>query len=351
MANLEDVLGTLLGAIDDKYDKTPGYMTYDMLKSVSLVALQLFERIEDISALIDVDNLSGDMLAAFVGQRKGIVRTEATFSKGLLLVTGNGIVNIGDLFETASGVQFTATESKTVAGTANVQIRAVNSGMAGNVPANQITQIPVTLAGITGVTNPEPTHDGYESETDESLRERYYIAVRTPPTSGNVYHYLTWAKEISGVGDAKIFPAERGENTVEIVIINQDKRPASTELVSKVQIHIDPDSTGLGMGEAPIGAKCYVLSAAGLSLNISVAVQQSTGSTESEVLNNIQESIMAHLRSIAFGQDYVSYARIGQAILDSVGVEDYSGLTINGSIENVPVGAKEVAVLGAVVLD
>ncbi|MEC0194790.1 baseplate J/gp47 family protein [Paenibacillus taichungensis] len=351
MADLEQVLKTLLDGIGDEYDKTAGYMTYDMLKSVSLVAVQLFDRIEDISALIDVENLSGDMLAAFVLQRKGITRTAATNAKGTLLVTGNGTINIGDLFETPSGVQFQAVETKNIAGSAYVSISAVMSGVIGNVPANQVVQMPVTLSGITAVTNPEPTHDGYAAETDTSLRERYYIAVRTPPTSGNVYHYLSWAKTISGVGDAKVFPAARGENTVEVVIIDQFKSPASLELVSEVQAYIDPDSTGLGMGEAPIGAKCYVLSATGLPLNISVSVQMAPDITEPELQANIEASITSYLQSIAFDQDYVSYARIGQAVLDSAGVVDYSGLSLNGGIDNIPVGLKEVAILGAVSFD
>ena len=44
----------------------------------------------------------------------------------------------------------------------------------------------------------------------------------------------------------------------------------------------------------------------------------------------------------------VSYARIGSAILDTDGVEDYEGLTVNGGTANLTVPAKYAAVLGEV---
>ena len=32
-----------------------------------------------------------------------------------------------------------------------------------------------------------------------------------PATSGNVYHYMQWAREVAGVGDSKIFPTMEWE--------------------------------------------------------------------------------------------------------------------------------------------
>lgn len=344
------LLDQLLSYIDPSYDKSEGYLIHDMLKSVAIVVSDLQGDLEGIQRLLDVDNLTGALLEAFVKQRKGIVRTPATYGSGILQVTGNGAVNVGDLFETPSGVQFAADEAKTITGSGTLRVKSILSGTVGNVPADQITQMPVTLPGITAATNPQPTDGGYAAETDDSLRERYYIAVRTPPTSANIYHYLQWAKEVSGVGGAKVFPVERGDNTVEVIIIDQDKQPAAQTLVDQVQEHIDPGSTGLGNGEAPIGAKCYVLSADPLILNISASVSSAGGYTIDEVRENIEDSITEYLKSIAFQLSYVSYARIGQAILDSVGVEDYAGLLVSGAIDNPQVGPKQVAVLGAVTL-
>lgn len=347
---IDKILRQLLDAIEKKYDKTPGYLVYDILKAAAEVFAELYVKQDKTDSLLDVDNLTGELLEKFVYQRKGIERNKKTYSIGRLLATGNGTIRIGDLFETRGGIQYRSTEEKVIVGSGLVSIEAVIAGSSGNVPAHQITQMPVTISGITSVTNPEPTHDGYDAESDDSLRERYYIAVRTPATSGNKYHYLQWAKSVPGVGDARVFPLARGANTVEVVIIDQVMQPASQTLVDRVQDFIDPGSTGLGDGEAPIGAFCYVLSAAGVDIDVSASIQKDSSYTDEQIIQNVSDSIANYLKEVAFKLDYVSYARIGEAILNSAGVEDYSDLLLNGGNTNVPVGEKQVAILGAVTL-
>lgn len=345
-----EVLESLLSDISNVYDKSEGYLVYDLLHAAAIEIAKSNTELSGLRSLLDVDNLTGDLLVKFVMQRKGIERTPATFARGVVTVTGNGTVHVGDLFETKSGIQYQAIEEKVISTTGKVNVSCLVSGLIGNVSAEQVTQIPVTLSGITGVTNEQPITGGYEIESEESLRERYYTAVRTPATSGNVYHYLQWAKEVSGVGDVKVFPAERGNNTVEVVIIDQEKKPADSSLVETVQTYIDPNSEGLGNGQAPIGAQCFVIAATAKELAINVSVTLD-GSFEQEAAKaNIEAAIKAYLQTIAFKTDYVSYAKIGETIINADGVEDYSGLTINGGISNVTIEAKEVATLGGVTL-
>ncbi|NGM81280.1 baseplate J/gp47 family protein [Paenibacillus sp. 7124] len=354
MATLNDIYQQLINQISDDYDKTEGYLISDMMRSVSIVFADLYTKQEEIESLLDVDKLSGDQLTKFVLQRRGIKRNEATYAVGQVSVTGNGAVNIGDLFEVANGIQFRATETKTITDNGIVNIECVTAGSVGNVPANQIRQMPVTLSGITAVTNPVATHDGYEAETDNILRTRYYESLQQTATSGNVSHYKAWAKSISGVGSVKVFPVDNGVQggiaEVDIVIIDQDKLPASTTLVSEVQEYIDPNSEGLGYGQAPIGAKCYVYAATTKTLDITLSITKSSEYTDAQVLQNITDSITSYIEGIAFQTTYVSEAKIGSAILDSAGVEDYSNLLINGQSGNVTVGEREVPFLGDVAI-
>lgn len=355
MATLDVIYQQLINQISDDYDKSEGYLISDMLRSVAIVFANLYAKQDEIEALLDVDKLTGDLLTKFVLQRRGIKRNEATHAVGQVSVTGNGgTVNTGDLFETANGIQFRATETKTITDNGTVNIECVTAGSVGNVPANQIRQMPVTLSGITGVTNPAATHDGYEAESDDDLRSRYYEALQQTATSGNISHYIAWAKAISGVGDVKAFPVDNGVQggiaEVDVVIIDQDKLPASPSLVEQVQEYIDPDSEGLGYGQAPIGAKCYVYAATAKTLNISLSITKSNDYTLEQVQQNIEDSITAYLASIAFQSTYVSEAKIGSAILDSAGVLDYSNLLINGQSGNITVSEREVAVLGGVTI-
>lgn len=347
---ISEIRETLLSNVSDEFDKNEGYLIYDILNAVSFVFEELGIKQDKIESMLNIENLSGDELERFIYQRKGIERTAATYAKGVVTVEGQGLIEVGDLFETEHAIQFRATEQTEVNGSADVPVQCTVVGSAGNVPASQITMIPVTLSGITAVTNSSPTSGGYEAESDESLLNRYYILTKTPPTSGNIYHYQQWALSVSGVGAAKIFPLERGINTVEVVIIDQDKKPAAPELVQRVQEYIDPNSEGLGKGEAPIGAKCFITAATPLELTIAVKVTKTSSVLEETVKANIEKSINSYLKDIAFESNYVSYAKIGEAIISAEGVEDYTNLTVNGGTANVNVGTKEVAILGGVTI-
>lgn len=340
----------LLGQIDDSYQKTVGYPTYDLTKAFALVMAPLYLALADTAAKLDVDQLSGDDLTRFTKQRKGVKRKEATYATGLLDVTGSGQVKAGDLFETAGGIQFRADATTDIVSSAHIAVTSTIAGAAGNVGAGAITMMPKTIQGITACSNPAPTSGGYASETDDSLRARYYEALQRPPTSGNKYHYIAWAKEVSGVGDAKVYPLWAGDNTVQIVIIDDNKQPADNKLIASVQQHIDPDSAGTGDGEAPIGAHCTVTSAIAKSIAVTVTVKLLAGYDAEVVRKNITDAITEYLQSIAFKQDYVSYGKIAGAINDSIGVEDYSGLTVNNGNANIAVADKEVAILGGVTI-
>ena len=62
-----------------------------------------------------------------------------------------------------------------------------------------------------------------------------------------------------------------------------------------------------------------------------------------------EQALEAYQPSLSPEKGYrVSYARIGSAILDTDGVEDYEGLTVNGGTANLTIPAKHAAVLGEV---
>jgi len=342
---------TLLGNIGESYEKSPGFPTYDILKSFAIEENKLYLILQNMMDMLDVDLLTGGELTKYVLQRKGIVRKLATNSLGIVTVTGTGNITIGDLFSTVDNIQFVADESVAVVTTGEIIVKAVVEGITGNLGANSITLMPVTLAGIVSCNNSLPTSGGYEAESDDSVRTRYYEALRLPSNSGNAFNYLTWAKSISGVGDAKVLSLWNGANTVKVVIIDSNKQVASANIVLAVQNYIDPNSSGIGEGQAPIGAYCTVTSATGKAINIVVDIQEDTAYTLAEVLENVEANITTYLQEIAFKQSYVSYARLGLTILNTVGVMDYTTLTVNGTTTNIVIGNEEVAILGSVVVN
>ena len=55
------------------------------------------------------------------------------------------------------------------------------------------------------------------------LRKRFTEYVSHPITSGNKWQYISWAKSVDGVGDAKCLPLWNGAGTVKVIIVDSGK--------------------------------------------------------------------------------------------------------------------------------
>lgn len=352
--SVDTIHDAMLDGLPDSYQKTIGYPTFDLTRAFAMGAAALADEIRKEAAKLNVDNLAGEELTRFVYQFRGIPRREATHALGVVTVTGYGTVSEGNLFETKGAVQFVSTKTVKIRDSGTVPVRALLSGSVGNVPEQMITEIPVTIPGIVTVTNAAATAGGYEEETDEALRERYYLNVREPPTSGNIAHYKSWALSVPGVGGIKVFPLAHGNWTVDVVIISDKHDAADPELVQKVQTYIDPESSGLGDGVAPIGAHCYVESAKPLRVNVSARVVLSAPENEEQVKEAVTETLKNFFARLPFDNknpSYISHARIGAALLDVPEVLDYRDLLLNDTAGNLKPNDREIAVLGEVTLN
>lgn len=343
----EELLSEMLADVDDSYQKTIGFPTYDYLHALAVVLAPITEQMDVVAGKLDVNNLEGTELDRFVSERSIINRRIASKAETNVTITctGDVVVPQGTLFETESGLQFsTVIPYAGTSATASIPVECVIGGTIGNVGANTITKIPMTIANVVSVTNPASAVGGYEAETDESLRARYFAQMQTPATSGNVFHYQQWANSIAGVGASKVFPLWNGANTVQVVIVNDEMRTPDSSLIAEVQEYIDPNKTGEGRGVAPIGAICTVTGATEMAINVSVQIAKSPIYPSVDIAPKITE----YLRNIAFKQDYVSVGMIGNAIMNTEGVLDYNNLKINNQTANVTIPTKSVAVLGSV---
>lgn len=342
----------LLDNISDSYQKTEGFPTWDILRAAAFGIKKLWDKVFRIEYLQDVDNLTGTDLERFIYQRKGLSRKAATYAIGSITVlAGEGTITEGNVFSTASGIEFIALETKDIAAGDSVLIQATVAGDKGNVAADTIIEMPVTIQGIAKITNDSPTVDGYDAEDDNSLRERYYEALREPATSGNVAHYRRWAREVEGVGKAKIYPLWQGDNTVQVVIVDDNGLVPSEDTVTRCQNYIDPDKAGLGLGQAPIGAYCTVTPALALPINVSATLVLDNTVPLEAIKTEIISSITKYLAGIALETEYISPAKIGNIILGTEGVFDYDNLLVNETTNRVDVPEKSVAILGSVVLN
>lgn len=342
--SVEVVQQRLLNEIPDDIDKSEGEFVYDVTKPV---AIELSKQYLEQDKILDrgfVETAAGTDLDRKVSEQ-GLTRKPATFATATVKITGaeGAEVNEGILVSSDT-INFRVTESVVIDSSleVNVSVECIQSGIAGNVPAGAIKYFPVTIAGLTSVTNLEAVNNGYNAESDEELRQRYYDKVRTPATSGNKYHYKNWAKEVTGVGDARVISLWDGPGTVKVIIIDSNKTGADLQLIEDVENYIEE--------VRPIGATVTVVSASEVAINVQANLTIDIDNySEAEVIENIEEGITEYLKEIAFIEDYVSYARIGSIILGSQGVLDYESLTVNSGTANISIANDEVAVLGGVV--
>ncbi|MGE4272053.1 MAG: baseplate J/gp47 family protein [Desulfitobacterium sp.] len=337
----EEILARMLSNISDEYDKTEGSFFYD---AEMPVAIELETKSAEADAILDKgfpDTATGSYLDKIVSEQ-GLVRKAAVKATTTVTITGSAGASIALGAKVASdSVNYLTTESKTIdpgQTTMTVVVECEVAGSVGNVIAGAIKYFPVTISGLTAVTNAAPVINGYDMETDDELRSRYYAKVQTPATSGNKYHYLNWAKSVTGVGDARVTPLWNGNGTVKVVIINSNKRAADASLVTAVSDYIEE--------VRPIGATVTVESAAELEIDVSATLTLQVGHVLANVKAAIEANLTQYLKEIAFVETYVSYARIGSLILDTEGVLDYTGLTVNAGTANVTITDAQVAVLG-----
>lgn len=340
----EEILSRLLSEISNEYDKSVGSFFYDVEKPVSTELESVYGQIEDILKNGFAKTAEGEYLDNKVLEQ-GLTRKAATAASVVVKITGSpgSSISMGDKVASDELI-FTVIENAALdsSGTAYVTASCDTLGKIGNVPMGAINKFPVTLPGLVSVTNEEAASGGYDEETDNELRERYFEKVSLPATSGSKYHYIQWAKEVSGVGDAKCIPLWNGNGTVKVIIINTDRGAASEELIDKVAHHIEEIR--------PIGAEVTVESASPLVIDINVKIVVSEAISKENAKMQIEESVNAYLKKNSFNNTYISFAQIGGCILNCDGVIDYSFLLINNNTANIPIGETEVPVLGVVTI-
>ena len=233
-------------------------------------------------------------------------------------------------------------------------IEAEETGTAANDILPGTAVVPVeTLRELTACSIVEELEPGSDEEDDESLRKRVQEKIAGPAENGNRQHYKTWCESISGVGRARIIPLWAGENTVKGVLIDTEGGPASDAVVQRVQEYIDPGGTGLGEGQANIGAHFTAVAATAKKVDISFSVTLAKGGNLTTVKDAAQAALKAQVKSINLAANdgetpTLRISTVGNTIYGLTGVLDYENLRFNGQTSNVETGTEEVFVLGEV---
>lgn len=190
---------------------------------------------------------------------------------------------------------------------------------------------------------------GEDEEDTEAMRIRYFYAVNNTRSDGNISQYEYWAEEYDGIGKCKVFPCWNGVNTVKVSVVTPEGRAVSSTLLEEFQNYLDPDSAGLGDGQAPIGAKVTCSTPTEKAISVSATITLSDGYTDVNSLG-IAEVLTEFFGKSAYVEKKVNIMKVGATILDVAGVESIDDFKLNDANSNVALGDEEIAILGTLTL-
>ena len=287
--------------------------------------LDLYDTLADTENQVFVDTATGsylDRIANLVGcQRKGGEKATGTvtFSRNtpadndILIPAGTKVRTQIDsngnyyVFTTDSNV--TLTKGLT---SVDASITAEYVGTAYNLPSNSIIVMVDHIAGITAVTNANPTSGGVDVESDEDFRARIpeYISSLARGTKTAL---KVGAESVAGVGSATVVEGNPGSVNVYISATSGD---VTQDLIDSVKTTLD-DYRSAGVQVNVYGV---------LSIPVSVTATLSVKDGYSGVQTSVQNALIDFLNKKPQG-DLVRENEIIAVIMDVEGVEDISSLS------------------------
>lgn len=343
----EKILDDIMARAPDGIDLRQGSIFYDAISGYAFKIAKYYTDLDMVFELVFLATATGDYLT-LRAEEHGVYRRAATPAKYYMTYTGT-TPDVGTRFF-ASGQYFVLMNDDEL----GLYLEAEDAGTGANDIQPGTSVVPVdTISGLSACSIAEALESGAEEEDDASLRQRVQEKIAGPAENGNMQHYKTWCESIDGVGRARIIPLWNGLCTVKGVLIDMDGGAASAAVVKAVQDYIDPGGTGLGEGEANIGAYFTAVAATPITVKVSVYVTLSKGGDLATVKANIQDAIKSLIKTTNLENEESKYttlrvSAVGNIIYDTTGVLDYTDLTLNGGTANIEVSKTEIFALGEV---
>ena len=337
----ENIKQRILDNIKLDIDKREGSFTQDLISPLSQELAKFYIEQNDLVNMAFVRNGFFNYLDLKC-EEYGIYRKEGTKAVGEVVFVGDNGVSIdnGTILSYNNLYFVVLNDADIVGNQAELVIEALEVGKQYNLLANTKLTAVEPINGVSDIYIKSNISNGTDIETDEELRDRYFDTIKKSYTSGNVAHYEQWTTEVNGVGLCKVYPLKNGNGTVEVVITDSNMLGASSELIESVKANIEE--------KRPIGANVSVVSATEKAINITANITLASGYSVEEVKSEFTNKVTEYLKDISFKSSYVSNARLGNLLLDTNGVFDYTEFKINNLSTNIALSDIEVPKLGTI---
>jgi uncharacterized phage protein gp47/JayE len=272
----------------------------------------------------------------------------ASVPVGSIVKTTDGTISFSVTEDTANSIWQAGSAAYIIpAGVVSADLPVIcnASGSTGNVLAGAVSVIAASLPGIDQVNNANPFSNGLDAESDQSFRSRFqgYLASKSRATLGAVYNAIASVQQglhvsiventsLGGVPQVGAF----------LVVVDDGTGFPSTELLANVATTVE--------AVRPIGTTFAVIAPNVLTVNVSLTVKFTSSDAVSLSISNIQNQIATYLNGLPIDRG-ASITRVAQhAYLAGPGVENITGIELNGSSLDIVVPAFTVIKAGQIVV-
>lgn len=280
-------------------------------------------------------------------QLRGLERKPAVAAEGTVRFTAwetldsDRDIPEGTVCMTAGLIRFETTRAAVLAAgtlTADVPVRALEPGTAGNVSAGAIVSMAVAPVGISACTNRSPCAGGADEETDEALRERVLESFKRLPNGANSAFYQQGALSFDQVAAAAVIPRPRGVGSVDVVPATMAGLPGE-ELLAQLEDYFEQ--------RREIAVDVRVRAPETVTVNIAVRIEPEKGRDKEQVLAGVEKTIRDWFTGRLLGQRILR-ARLGSLIYGCDGVANYA---ITAPAADVAVDEDQLPVLGTLTVE
>jgi len=367
------LMESALDNVPDSLDKREGSIIYDALAPACYELAEYYMELKKILENTFASTASNEYLDLRAAEQ-GLERYAASYAvkRGdFLTSSGNpAVIPIGSRFSVISdtlNLNYTVTEAyldefgEVVPGAYRMTCEEI--GTQGNSYTGPL--IPITfIPNLKTATLSDLLVPARDEETDDELRDRYFLTVNDKPFGGNLAQYDDVLKGIDGVGEVQIYPVWNGGGSVKLSVIDAEYNIITNDFITTLQNMIDPTPQGTGLGLAPIGHTVTVTTPTEKTIDITATVVLESGYTLGQVTPLIEEAIESYLLGLreiwGIADDLNNYAlavyiaRINAAVLGVAGIANITGTTINGLASDLTLTqdatTQELPVLGTVIV-
>ena len=321
----------ILDNINIDIDKREGSFTSNMVAPLVEELAKAYINMGDILSLGFIDDTFDTYLDKRVGEF-GVYRKAGTKAIGEVKVEGQDGLTIsnGDIVK-ANDLYFTVLNDIELPNDNILYVEANEVGYKYNLLANTEFELVEKNNKVTRLYNESDFINGVDVETDEDLRKRFVKIVNNPSTSGNKNHYEEWALEVNGVGRAVVYPLWNGNGTVKVMIVGNDNKPATEEIVENCKLHIEENM--------PIGCSLTVTTPTSLNIIINASIELKEGYTLDDIQTDFENSLNEYLKDVT---TELTYSKIYGLLANHLGIEDISNLLINDNNINISIAEDKI---------